>query len=342
MILRVETWPSLALAWILAGCGDDGAAVTTADASTSTDASTTTTTGTGDASTTGEAPTTTEMPTSGTTGAPVPPLGPWRVMTFNVMCAGCTPEGFEGWDTRVPYTGDTIRRHAPDLVGVQELFLGEEVAQLEAELPGYTSIWFAKPDAMSLDYADAAIFYRSDKFTEVEHGFYWLSPTPDVPYSTGFSIPQFARMVTWARMKAVAEDHEFLFATTHFDNNSPSQEMSAPIVLERTAALASELPVIMVGDFNSRTDDLAYVRLTAGEGGAGPRFDDAFVLAGEWRSDSNLDPVPAYEPAQRIDHVFVAGAPWQARDWVVDLWGYGPTMHETSDHFAIAVELAVH
>ncbi|MCY1057335.1 endonuclease/exonuclease/phosphatase family protein [Nannocystis sp. SCPEA4] len=330
----------LALALALAGCGDDGAGTASTDAGTSTGASTSTAASTTtDASTTG--PTSGEEPTSGTTGAVVPPLGPWRVMTFNVMCAGCTPEGFEDWDARVPHIGDTIRRHAPDLVGVQELFLGEEVAQIEAELPGYTSIWFAKPDAMSLDYADAAIFYRSDEFTEVEHGFYWLSPTPDVPYSTGFSIPQFARMVTWARMKAVAEDHEFLFATTHFDNNSPSQESSAPLVLERTAALATELPVIMVGDFNSRTDDLAYVRLTGGDGGAGPYFADAFALAGQWRSDSNLEPAPAYDPAQRIDHVFVAGAPWQADDWVVDLWGYGPTMHATSDHFAIAVELAV-
>jgi endonuclease/exonuclease/phosphatase family metal-dependent hydrolase len=112
-------------------------------------------------------------------------------------------------------------------------------------------------------------------------------------------------------------------------------------VLERIAAPASELPVILVGDFNSRTDELAYALLTAGEAGAGPRFDDAFVLAGAWSSDSNLEPVPVYDPSQRIDHVFVAGAPWQADDDVVDLWGYGPMQRATSDHFAMAVELAV-
>src|ERR1041384_796995 len=97
---------------------------------------------------------------------------------------------------------------------------------------------------------------------EGEVGFYWLSAKPDEPYSVGFAAPQLPRLVTWARLHALDEDFDVLFATTHFDNNSPSQEMSAPLVLERTAALASELPVIMVGDFNSQPTDLAYTILT--------------------------------------------------------------------------------
>jgi endonuclease/exonuclease/phosphatase family metal-dependent hydrolase len=279
---------------------------------------------------------------SSTTGAPdVPPLGPWRVMSFNIMCSACTPDGFEPWDDRVPHMGDTIRRHDPDLLGTQELFSGAEVEQLEAELPDYTSIWWVKPDPDSLDYADAAIFYRTGMFEAVEHGFYWLSPNPDDPYSTGFAPPQLPRLVVWARLHAVDEDFDFVFATTHFDNNAPSQELSAPLVLERTASLASMLPVVMVGDFNSDPADAAYTILTEGVDGAGPRFDDSFVLAGRWSSDSNLEPPPEYDPSIRIDHIFVAGAPWQASDWVVDQWGYGPNDHYTSDHFAIAVELSV-
>lgn len=277
-----------------------------------------------------------------TTGAPdVPPLGPWRVMSFNIMCSACTPDGFEPWDDRVPHTGDTIRRHDPDLLGVQELFSGAEVAQIEAELPDYTSIWWVKPDPDSLDYADAAIFYRTGMFEEVEHGFYWLSPNPDEPYSTGFAAPQLPRLVVWARLHAVDDDFDFVFATTHFDNNAPSQELSAPLVLERTASMAGMLPVVMVGDFNSDPSDPAYTILTEGVDGAGPHFDDSFVLADDWSSDSNLEPPPEYDPSLRIDHIFVAGAPWQASGWIVDQWGYGPNDHYTSDHFAIAVELSV-
>jgi endonuclease/exonuclease/phosphatase family metal-dependent hydrolase len=262
-------------------------------------------------------------------------------MSFNVMCSSCTPEGYEPWSARVPHIGDTIRRYDPDLIGTQELFAGGEVAQIEAEIPGYTSIWFAGPTEDDLDYADAAIFYRTAMFEEVEHGFYWLSPNPDTPYSTGFDAPQLPRLVVWARLRALAEDYEIVFATTHFDNNSPSQELSAPLVLERTAALATDLPIIMVGDFNSQPSDLAYEILTQGVDGTGPRFDDAFTLAAQWRQDTNLDPSPSYDPLGRIDHIFATGASWTATDWVVDQWGYGASMMYTSDHFAIAVDLAV-
>lgn len=338
--------PALALAAAVlgvaaAGCSGTGATDTGASGSTQgTTAATTETAGSTEASTDAAATTTTSEEST-TTGAAAP-LAPTRVMTFNIMCADCKPEGFEEWEARVPHIGDTMRRHDPDLVGVQELFTADQVALIEAELEGeYTSVWFMAPDAMSLDYADAAIFYRSALFEEVEHGFYWLSPTPDVPYSSGFSAPQLPRLVVWARLRTLADQREFYFATTHFDNNSPSQEMSAPLVLERTVTLADALPLILVGDFNSKPDSTAYGILSAGVDGQGPRVDDAFVLADAWTSDTNLDPAPGYDPSQRIDHVFVAGAPWQASEWVVDQWGYGPDLHATSDHFAIQVTLTI-
>lgn len=326
------------LSLLLAACGDDGASAEDAttdgptDTSVGPTSSTTETTSSDGVDTSGE---------SSTTGTPVPPLGPWRVMAFNVMCESCTPEGYEPWDLRIPHIGDTVRRHDPDLLGAQELFSQANIDEIEAELPGYTSVWFQAASRDELDYADATLFYRTEMFEEVEHGFYWLSPNPDTAYSTGFATPQLPRLVAWARLRALAEDHEFVFATTHFDNNSPSQELSAPLVLERTAALGAELPVVMVGDFNSQPVDLAYQILTEGVDGAPPRFDDAFVVAESWRQDTNLDPAPAYEPADRIDHIFMTGAPWMAADWVVDQWGYGPDLMYTSDHFAIAVELAV-
>ncbi|MEZ4449755.1 MAG: endonuclease/exonuclease/phosphatase family protein [Nannocystaceae bacterium] len=331
----------------LAGCSGGGSTSDTAasasdadtEASTSgeaTESSTETSTGT-------DAGTDTDTDSdSGTTGEPPAPLGPYRVMTFNLMCADCKPEGFEDWEARIPYLGDTMRRHDPDLLGVQELFNAEQVGVIEEQLEGeYTSVWFMAPDERSLDYADAAIFYRTSLFEEVEHGFYWLSPTPDVPYSSGFSTPQLPRLLVWARLRALADQREFYFATTHFDNNSPSQQMSAPLVLERTVSLADALPLILTGDFNSRPDSTAYGILTEGVDGQGRRVDDAFVLAGAWASDTNLEPPPGYDPSVRIDHLFVAGGPWQASEWVVDQWGYGPTMHATSDHFAIQATLAI-
>src|SRR5690606_25064386 len=134
--------------------------------------------------------------------------------------------------------------------------------------------------------------------------FYWLSPTPDVPLSVGFSPPQFARLVAWAKFHEPASGAEFLFATTHFDNNSPSQELSAPLLLERTEAEADGLPVIVTGDFNSRPNSVAYGILVGGDGFA---LTNSFDLAGDnWSVESNLDPAPDYDPSIRIDHMVVA------------------------------------
>lgn len=329
--------PRLLLCLALAACGGDPS--TTTDDDTGGDASSTTggdPTSSGTSTTSDDGTTSSSSGDESTTGAAAaPPLGPWRIMAFNIMCQSCGLPGYEDWDLRIPHIGDTIRRHDPDLLGTQELFSGENVDQLAAEIPGYTSVWFKKPDPDSLDYADAAIWYRTGMFEEVEHGFYWLSPKPDVPYSTGFSTPQFARLVAWARLRSLADDGaEFVFATTHFDNNTPSQELSAPLVIERTASQAERWPVILVGDFNSRPDSVAYATLAAS-------FTNTFDIAGAWRSDTNLDPGPAYEPSQRIDHMFVAGAPWLASDWTVDQWGYGPNLHATSDHWALSVLVEV-
>jgi endonuclease/exonuclease/phosphatase family metal-dependent hydrolase len=127
-------------------------------------------------------------------------------------------------------------------------------------LPGRGAVYF-QPDE-GLPYPDAAIFYKTKRFQLLEQGSYWLSPTPDVPRSTGFASPQLARLVVWARFHDRNGDRELVFIDTHFDNNSPSQELSAPLTQERTAPWVATHPVIFAGDFNSKPDSTAYSILT--------------------------------------------------------------------------------
>jgi len=298
-------------------------------------ASSETSTGGATSSTTGDTTTGVDTTGDGTTGAPIW-SGSLVVMTFNVLCSFCD-DTFDPWDDRVPWMGDTIARHQPDLVGLQELTFPEEVDELLAVAPEYAAIWYGV-DGRS-PYPDATIFYRTAVFEPVEHGSYWLSPTPDSPMSTGFADHfQLPRLVVWTILRRTDDGAELFFATTHFDNNSPSQELSAPLVLERTPAAAAQRPVIVVGDFNSRPDSTAYGILTTA---TDFHFDDAFDLAPQWSMETNQRPMPEYDTTQRIDHVFVAGAPWQVARWVVDTWHYGPNDLSVSDHFAIVAELAL-
>jgi endonuclease/exonuclease/phosphatase family metal-dependent hydrolase len=260
-----------------------------------------------------------------------------KVMTYNILCSFCDPRNYDRWEDRLPYFGDIFARHDPDLIGVQELTpLGDEVGQIRAQAPGYGAVYFAPPGEDS--YPDSLILYRESRFTVLEHGEYWLSPTPDVPRSIGFVRFQFPRLVVWARLLDRASDRELLFANTHFDNNSPSQELSAPLLRERTAPFA-DLPLLVVGDFNSRPNSTAYGILTQAAAD-GITLEDSFDLA-SWRIVTNQVPVPAYDVSGRIDHIFVggAGATWSVVDWLADLTVYGPNGRYPSDHFPVVAEL---
>lgn len=260
-----------------------------------------------------------------------------KVMTFNVLCSFCKPVEYGTWKERVPYIQDVFARHKPDLIGVQELVNAKEVEQFKELLGDVEAVFFQKG---SMAHPDSAVFYRTDRFELIESGVYWLSPTPDKPFSTGFiKKMHIARCVVWAIFKDLEGGGRFYFASTHFDPNRPNQSHSAPLVLERAAQRAADLPIIITGDFNSNPDSKAYTILTQGLGD-GFRLVDTYDLSPKKRIVTNKTPEPAYNAPGRIDHVFIGGkATWHVRDWAVDMYVYGPSKRYPSDHFAIVVEL---
>lgn len=273
---------------------------------------------------------------------------PWddhtlTVMTFNVMCSFCKndPYGNEPWEARVPYFGDILARHAPDLVGLQELTFSSEIEEIQAVAPGYSSVFVSglspAPLVQWTEYPDAAILYRTERFQLLGQGHYWLSATPDQDWAGGWAGTNLWRIVVWAKLRQVSDGREFYFLNTHFDNNVPNQENSAPLVLQRTEPLAQGFPVIFTGDFNSKPSSPAYTILSGGVDGTGFHLTNTFDLAGGYVTLTNLDPEPSWNPDHRIDHIFVAGyAEWSAENWTADQMAYGPDNYFPSDHFALS------
>lgn len=276
------------------------------------------------------------------------------VMTFNVMCSFCKnsdfPQWQQEWKARLPMTKQTIARHDPDLIGVQELSRlatdTDEIADLTQPENVYAEVSYhfnAKDEmtefgkSLELDYPDATILYRKARFDVLSEGHFWLSPTPDVAFSFGFAKGggSFFRLIVWAKLHDKIANRDFYFATTHFDNNSPSQELSSPLALQRFEPKAKELPFIFTGDFNSTPANKAYVILNKGIDGKGFAFANAFDLAKNWSIATNRVPVPAYDLTQRIDHFWLAGADFTVPWFKVDLWGYGANMQKPSDHDAM-------
>jgi endonuclease/exonuclease/phosphatase family metal-dependent hydrolase len=255
-------------------------------------------------------------------------------MTYNILFSFPNPE-FDPWSVRREIVAADIFRYDPDLVGFQEPF-PDQVKDIAERCPDLV------PLHHEVD-TDATILYRQSRFAVLETGSYWLSPSPDVPYSTGFGN-FFPRLVIWARMVDASSGMEFFFVNTHFDNTSPSQEMSAPLFLERTAPLAGELPVIVTGDFNSRPGSEAYGILTQGidPGQAGGfRLQDSFLFAQSHEVAARPGDPTDFDPGSRIDHIFVAGGSFSCPLWTVDMSTYGEERRYPSDHFPVTASLRV-
>jgi len=268
---------------------------------------------------------------------PDEPPGPpeaFGVLTFNVLCSFCD-DTYDPWDERLGYFDDLFQRYDADLLGLQELAFSFEVDQVIELLPGYAALFHQATESL-FSYPDATILYREERFEQLSRGEYWLSPTPEEPSSTGFAAgTQLPRLVQWVELRDRVSRRSIYFASTHVDNNAPSQEKSAPLILERTAPWQGDKPVVVVGDFNSNLAHPAYAILTEGDG-QHPPLTNAFDLAEAWSVEHNQSVEPSYDVDDRIDHVFVGASPgWQVERWAVDLYVYGDQDRYPSDHFAM-------
>lgn len=279
---------------------------------------------------------------STTTTGSLPEPGPIeaRALSFNVLCSFCD-DSYDPWADRVGYIADVVQRHDPDLIGFQEFTTGDEVRQVTALVPGYDAVFLVDPEApLFEEYADATALVRASKFEILETGFYFLSDHPDDFWSPGWSDVQFWRLVTWVHLRQRSDGREMFFATTHVDNNHPNQENSAPLILQRTEPWATAMPAVVVGDFNSRPDSEAYRILAQGATEGGFFLHDTFDAAPPFEQVHNQSPAPDYDPAVRIDHVFVSSTtPWSCSRWAVDQTVYGLSAKYPSDHFPIVAEL---
>ncbi|HLP52107.1 MAG TPA: endonuclease/exonuclease/phosphatase family protein, partial [Chitinophagales bacterium] len=104
----------------------------------------------------------------------------------------------------------------------------------------------------------SAIFYKSDKYEQVEGGNFWLSQTPGVPGSKSWDAA-ITRICTWVKLKDKETGKELLVFNTHFDHRGKvARRNSAALLRMFVDSLAGNLPVIVTGDFNFGPDDAAY------------------------------------------------------------------------------------
>jgi len=187
------------------------------------------------------------------------PPAPLSVMTFNVRYAN-PGDGDDVWENRTELVFGVIRRHAPDVVGLQEA-LPSQMDELRAAFPGYQFIGQGREGGRRGEFS--ALMVKRERLAVVESGDFWLSPTPDEVGSRGWDAA-LPRMCTWAVLRDRTSGDSFLAMNTHFDHRGrEARRESARVILAQRARHA-ELPLVLTGDLNAGEDSPPLSELRAG------------------------------------------------------------------------------
>jgi endonuclease/exonuclease/phosphatase family metal-dependent hydrolase len=245
-------------------------------------------------------------------------------MTYNLRVA-VADDADPPWTARREAVADTIRFHAPDVVGVQEA-LPFMLDDLDARLDDYA--WVGRGRGSDQN-EHCALFYRPERLTLEQHDTFWLSTTPAVPGSRGWGAA-FPRVVTWAALTDGRSSRSLTVFNTHFDHDSArARRESARLLGRRADALTGSSPLAVLGDLNAPPGTPPYRHLADPDG---PALRDALYDS----TQPHHGPVATFngfggrvQPGARIDYVFVRG-PVEVRrhGTLTDRWdGFFPSDH---------------
>lgn len=187
--------------------------------------------------------------------------GSLHVMTFNIRYDN-PEDGINAWPNRIGLVSETLNAQRPDLIGFQEV-LHHQLDVLIRELPDYG--WYgAGRDDGKQGGEYCPVFYRADRFDQLDSGTLWLSETPDSVGSIGWSA-DLPRILTWIKLFDRSEKDTLLFCNTHFSHVSDeAREYSAKLVLSMMHDLAGSSAAVLAGDFNFTSTKQAYQTLSKG------------------------------------------------------------------------------
>lgn len=251
-----------------------------------------------------------------------------KIMSFNLKING---SGYQSRENRLPKAVEIIEKHSADSFGVQEADKWWTDG-LEEALPQYARVGTYRDDGIS-EGESCSIFYLKDKFELVDSGNFWLSETPDA-VSKGWDGGCY-RIATWAILKNKTTGFVYAHFNTHLDNvGAKAKAESVPLIAERIAQIAPDIPVVLTGDFNMTKDSGNYVNLIACD------LRDTKYLAENYDDCATYhDYNPLVLNTKPIDFIFVNGYCTSVKSSIVDSSMVG--LVYPSDHFPVIVEMTL-
>ena len=204
-----------------------------------------------------------------------------KIMTFNVQhCRSYLQDVID-----IPLMADTIRKHAPDIVGLNEMYDKGEKPQFTAQtaelarLADYPYHFFAK----AIDFGGANP-YGNGFLSRIRIEKAEVIPIPDPAVRTGTKLYE-----TRCLLKAELENGVTVLVT-HFGLNPDEHQNAVDTILPH---LKSEKCILM-GDFNVQPDNPVLAPIYARMKDTAKAFSAPLL---SWPSDA---------PVKKIDYVFVS------------------------------------
>ncbi len=225
-----------------------------------------------------------------------------RVMTFNIRLDTASDDA-NAWPYRRTMVIDLIRHEAPDVLGMQEVLVGQKRA-LEEALPEYAVLGVGRDDGREGG-EFSPVAFRRDRFELLESGTFWLSATPQTP-AAGWDAA-LPRVATWAILRDRRAGETIRVLNTHFDHVGQLARANSARQIVRWVenGPGAGLPTIVMGDFNAAPGSEPYRILNnpnasslvdSGVVSRSPRYGPQGTFTG-----FNI----THDASEPIDHIFV-------------------------------------
>lgn len=231
---------------------------------------------------------------------------PIKIMTYNIRFDNSSifTTDPNRWSKRKDPMADMIRGYDVDILGIQE-GLSWQVDDLAKRLPDMNWYGIGRENGKSKG-EFTAIFFKKNKFDVLDKGTFWLSETPE-KVSIGWDANTY-RIASWVVLKQRSSNKIFFVLNAHLDHvGTTARRESMKLILSKLKDLAKDLPVIVMGDFNTsatnamtsqdyqpnkRLKDSRMMSINRPEGPYG-----TFISSGKFSTDMPIQ--------GRIDFIFV-------------------------------------
>lgn len=226
-----------------------------------------------------------------------------NVMSFNIRYDN-PEDSLDNWQYRKNRVANAICFYDADILGTQEV-LHNQLEDLKQRLPDYDVIGVGREDGKERgEYS--ALWYKKDRFSLLDSGYFWLSETPDIPGSKGWD-GACERIASWAKLQDKVSGKKVFALNTHLDHvGVAARREGVSLILDRVSELSEGLPVVVTGDFNSEpeSDVIRHVTDTKIPGHLTDAREIASIVYGPAWSFHDFGKIP-YDKRPLIDYVFV-------------------------------------